>query len=64
MYVKQNMPSVDIKVFDANLMAIKHVNKTKKVDMDELWKMLQKEKMTRRADSDSDFEEVEFQCGY
>ena len=42
-YVKQNMPSVDIKVFDANLMAIKHVNKTKKVDMDELWKMLQKE---------------------
>lgn len=42
-YVKQNMPSVDIKIFDANLMAIKHVNETKKVDMDELWKILQKE---------------------
>ena len=27
-YVKQNMPSVDIKVYDANLMAIKHINKT------------------------------------
>ena len=42
-YVKQNMPSIDIKVFDANLMAIKHVNKTKRADMDELWEMLKKE---------------------
>lgn len=42
-YVKQNMPSVDIKVYDANLMAIKHINKTKRVDMDELWAILQKE---------------------
>lgn len=49
-FVKKFLPEIEIEVFDANAMAIKHIKKTGKCDMDELFGLLKKEIADRKPD--------------
>ncbi|MEQ8228973.1 MAG: radical SAM protein [Rhodospirillales bacterium] len=42
-YIQRNVPDLEVRIVDANAMAIKHILATKTVDMDELYSMLRDE---------------------
>lgn len=49
-FVKKNVPGLEIEVFDANAMALKHIRKTGMCDMEELFGLLKNEIEARRPD--------------